>query len=220
MKTLTAYSPASRPAISNPSTARLLGHVMLLVSVALGFAAMGAYLGRELTPGAAIVASFVALGMLIVQAFGGEAYRVGPLAVGWLVAVGLVLGLGLGPVLVFYASADPSALLSAGVATTLVVAAVGIGGYALDKDLAGWLRPLSFAIFGLVVVTLVLFLAGTGSSPWLSVAIAGVSALLILVDFNFLRRHGTDDDAVLLATGIFVSVINIFLSLLNLFSQD
>ena len=43
-----------------------------------------------------------------------------------------------------------------------------------------------------------------------------VSALLILVDFNYLRKHGTKDDAVWLATGIFVSIINIFLSLLNI----
>ena len=104
MKTLTTSSPPFRPASSSFSTAGLLGHVMILASLALGFAAIGAHLGRGLTPGAAIVASFVALGMLIVQVFGGERYRVGPLAVGWLVAVGLVLGLGLGPVLVFYAS--------------------------------------------------------------------------------------------------------------------
>ena len=33
-----------------------------------------------------------------------------------------------------------------------------------------------------------------------------------------LRRRGTEDDAIWLATGIFVSIVNIFLSLLNLFS--
>ena len=37
-----------------------------------------------------------------------------------------------------------------------------------------------------------------------------------MVDFNYLRRHATEDDAVWLATGIFVSVVNIFISLLNL----
>jgi modulator of FtsH protease len=44
--------------------------------------------------------------------------------------------------------------------------------------------------------------------------------VLILVDFNYIRRHGTEDDVVLLATGIFVSIVNIFLSLLNLFNGD
>ena len=52
-----------------------------------------------------------------------------------------------------------------------------------------------------------------------SILIYGLSAALIVVDFNYLRKHGTADDAVWLATGIFVSIINIFLSLLNLFSD-
>jgi modulator of FtsH protease len=52
------------------------------------------------------------------------------------------------------------------------------------------------------------------------VIIGGVSALLIAVDFNYLRQHGTEADVIWLATGIFVSIVNIFLSLLNLFSSD
>jgi modulator of FtsH protease len=56
----------------------------------------------------------------------------------------------------------------------------------------------------------------SGGNPIISAGIGIVSALLILVDFNYLRKHGTKDDAVWLATGIFVSIINIFLSLLNI----
>jgi modulator of FtsH protease len=56
-------------------------------------------------------------------------------------------------------------------------------------------------------------------SPVLSLVIYGFSALLLVIDFNYLRRHGTENDAVWLATGIFVSIVNIFLSLLNLFSR-
>ena len=44
-----------------------------------------------------------------------------------------------------------------------------------------------------------------------------VSALLILVDFNYIRKHATEDDVIWLATGIFVSIINIFISLLDHF---
>jgi FtsH-binding integral membrane protein len=54
----------------------------------------------------------------------------------------------------------------------------------------------------------------------LSLAIAVVSAALILVDFNYLRHHGTPGDAVILATGIFVSIVNLFVSLLDLFDRD
>ena len=54
----------------------------------------------------------------------------------------------------------------------------------------------------------------------ISVIILVVSALLILVDFNYIRKHATEDDVIWLATGIFVSIINIFISLLNLSESD
>jgi len=96
---------------------------------------------------------------------------------------------------------------------------MGVRGLTLSKDLAAWMRPLTFAVLGLLVVVLVFLLTGNGGGQLLSIAIAGISSVLLPVDFNYLRKHGTEDDAVLLATGIFVSVVNIFLSLLDLFSR-
>jgi modulator of FtsH protease len=208
------------PAADATSTATLLGQVLFLVAVAIGFLALGAVVGRDLSNGAAIAFSFAGFGMLLVQSVGGERFRTGPVALGWLFAVGLVIGLGLGPVLAAYASADPAAITQAAGATALVVAVMGAAGFALDKDLSGWLRPLSYAVFGLLLVGLVALLLGTGATPLLSLGIAIVSAALILVDFNLLRQRGTEDDVVLLATGIFVSIVNLFLSFLNLFGQE
>ena len=59
---------------------------------------------------------------------------------------------------------------------------------------------------------------------WLPAPVAGrqwclLSAALIVVDFNCLCKHGTENDAIWLATGIFVLIVNIFISLLNIFSQ-
>ena len=96
---------------------------------------------------------------------------------------------------------------------------MGSLGFFLSKDLARWMRPLSLIVFGAVIVSFVLVLFASGGNPILSIIIGGVSALLIAVDFNYLRKHGTERDAVWLATGIFVSIINIFLSLLNLFGN-
>ena len=91
-------------------------------------------------------------------------------------------------------------------------------GFVLDKDLSGWMRPLSFVVLGAVAVSLgALIFGGLGTlSPVISLVILVASALLILVDFNYVRKHATEDDVVWLATGIFVSILNIFLSLLNL----
>ena len=156
--------------------------------------------------------------MLIAQSF-VERLRVGTFAIGWLYAIALLIGIGLGPALNYFVQNDPSTVTQAAGATALITLGMGAGGFALSKDLAGWMRPLSFVILGCVVVSFVMLLFSSGGNPILSAIIAIVSALLIAVDFNYLRKHGTADDAVWLATGIFVSIINIFLSLLNLFGD-
>lgn len=199
-------------------TASLLGQVMFLVAIALGFTVAGSYIGRDLAEGTARLLFFVAFGMLIGQAFVG-ALRTGPFAVGWLYAIALLLGLSIGPALNYFISTDPAVVTQAAGATALVTLGMGAGGFALSKDLKAWMRPLSFIILGLVVVSFAMLLFASGGNPILSAAIGIVSALLIAVDFNYLRKHGTAADAVWLATGIFVSIINIFLALLNIFSD-
>jgi FtsH-binding integral membrane protein len=217
-QTFTGTSASTRDS-SEVSTAQLLGQVMFLVAVALGFCVLGTALGKDLSIQTARIISFAGFGMLMVSSFAGARFRVGPFAMGWLFATATAIGLGLGPVIKYFATVQPNALTSAAGATALTVAACGSLGFALSKDLARWMRPLSFVVFGLVLVTLVVVIAGSSVSPLLSGAIALISAALIVVDFNFLRKHGTEDDTVWLATGIFVSIVNIFISLLNIFSR-
>ena len=201
------------------STAQLLGQVMFLVAVALGFCALGTLLGRELSLGTARICSFAGFGMLLVSSFAGERFRVGPFAMGWLFATALLIGLGLGPVIAYFATVEPSALSQAFAGTAATVLAAGSLGFALSKDLKRWMRPLSLIVFGACIFTIVLTLFGGTISPLISLVIYGLSAALIVVDFNYLRKHGTENDTVWLATGIFVSIVNIFVSLLNIFSS-
>ena len=209
---------ARREAIS---TTRLFGQVMFLVAVALGLLSLGAYLGQDLSQGAAMACSFAGFGMLLVQSFAGERFRVGAFAIGWLYALAVLIGLGLGPAISYYVEFDPGALAVAAGGTALTVVGMGALGLVLSKDLAPWMRPLSIVVLIAVGISIVaLLFGGVGSlNPILSLVIFAVSALLIMVDFNYLRKHGTDKDTVWLATGIFVSIVNIFLSLLNIFSS-
>ena len=192
---------------------------MFLVAIALGFMTIGAWIGQDLSQGTALVCFLIGFGMLLVQAFGGERFRVGGLAIGWLYAIALLFGLGIGPTINYFVENDGSVVTQAAGATALIVLGMGSAGFALSKDLAAWMRPLTFIILGCVVVSFVLLIFSSGGNPILSAIIAIVSALLIMVDFNYLRKHGTENDAVWLATGIFVSIVNIFVSLLNLFSD-
>jgi modulator of FtsH protease len=201
------------------STTQLLGQVLFLVAIALGFCALGTLIGRDLSLGTARVCSFAGFGMLLVSSFAGERFRVGAFAMGWLFATALLIGLGLGPVIGYFATAEPEALTQAFAGTAATVLGAGALGFALSKDLAPWMRPLSLVVFALCAGTIVWTLFGGTISPLISLGIYGLSALLIVVDFNFLRKHGTEDDAIWLATGIFVSIVNIFLSLLNILSS-
>jgi modulator of FtsH protease len=199
------------------SSATIMGQVLFLVGAAIGLCALGTVLGRDLSPGTAQVLSFAGLGMLIAQNF-IKPLRYGPLGIGWLAALAALIGFGLGPTINAYATVDPSGLTTAVSLTALTVVGMGAAGFAWSKDVSGWARPLSMIVLVAVVISIVgIFVGGLGAlSPVISLVILAVSAALILVYFNYMRKHATEDDVVWLATGIFVSIINIFISLLNL----
>src|SRR3954453_8898667 len=178
------------------STAQLLGQVMFLVAVAIGFCALGTLLGRDMSVGTARLCSFAGFGMLLVSSFAGERFRVGAFAMGWLFGTALLIGLALGPVIAYFASVEESALTQAFAGTAATVLGAGALGFVLSPDLARWMRPLALVVFALCIGTIVLTLFGGTVSPLLSLGIYAISALLIVVDFNFLRKHGTQADAV------------------------
>ena len=201
------------------STATILGRTLFLVAVAIGFLTLGTVIGKDLAPGTALICSFGGLGMLLIASFGGERFRVGMFAIGWLYALALLIGLGLGPTIAYFTANQPGILTQAAGGTALTVLGMGALGFTLSKDLARWMRPLSILVLIAVVVSIVMLVIGAAGSPILSLIIYGLSAALILVNFNFLRKRAGENDVVWLATGIFVSIINIFISLLNLFSS-
>ncbi len=201
------------------STTQLMGQVLFLVAIALAFCAVGTLIGRELEFGTARAFSFVGFGMLLVSSFAGARFRVGAFAMGWLFATALAIGIGLGPLIEYFASVEPKALTQAFAGTAATVAAAAALGFFLSKDLAPWMRPVSLIVFAACMGTIIWSLFGGTISPLISLGIYGFSALLIVIDFNYLRKHGTENDAIWLATGIFVAIVNIFISLLNIFSS-
>lgn len=202
------------------SATTIFGQVMFLVGITIGFLALGAYIGRDLALGTAQVLSFVAIGMLFAQSF-VSTLRYGAVGIGWLLGIGLIMGLGLGPVLTYYLEAQPDAFIQAAGGTALIVLIMGSWGLATSKDLASWIRPLSFAMLGLFAVSLIalFFAPGIAANPIFSLLVIGVSAALLVVYFNYLRKHAEEEDVVWLATGIFVAIVNLFLSLLSLFGN-
>src|SRR3954465_2655104 len=214
----TTYDDA---ALASEVTARdrtheLLGQVMGLVAVTVGFAALGAYLGRDLSGGAGLVVFIGAFacvfGLNVAAARGRE-----QLAVGLLFGLGLLLGLAVAPVIADYADADPSTVWQAAGATAAFVAACGAYGYATRRDLSSWARTLFWALLGLIGFGIVaIFVSIPNGNVIYAVAGLGIFGAFTIFDFNRLRRADAGS-AVGIAASIFLDVFNVFLLLLSLF---
>jgi modulator of FtsH protease len=200
------------------SSTFLLGQVMFLVAIALAFAAAGTYLGRNLSFGTAEICWFGTLGMLIAQMF-VPVLREGPVGMTWMFALALLLGLGMGPVIAHYATYDQTALYQAAGGTALTVGIMGSYGFATSRDLIRWMRPLFFALLGVFALSLILILVGSGENLVLNLAIYAIVSAYLAIYFQIIRRQATERDVVWIATGVFINIINIFLTLLRIFGN-
>ena len=203
-------------AIAGDRARALLGQVMGYVAVTVAFAALGAYLGRDLSGGTGLllfIGAFAAIiGLNVAVARGRE-----QLAIGLLFGLGLLLGLAVAPVIADYADADPSALWQAAGATAAFVAGLGAYGYATRRDLSSWARPLFWALLALIVFGIVaIFVSIPNGNIIYAVAGLVIFGGFTIVDFNRLRRS-TPDAAVPIAAGIFLDIFNVFLLALDLF---
>jgi FtsH-binding integral membrane protein len=203
-------------AITRDRARELLGQVMGFVAATVGFAALGAYLGRDLS-GAAGLAFFIGAFACIVGIDVAAAKGREQLSIGLLFGLGLVLGLAVAPVIADYADADPSALWQAAGVTAAFVAACGAYGFATRRDLSSWARTLFWALLGLIVFGIVAIFVSIPNSQ-IIYAVAGLAIFggFTIYDFNRLRR-ARPDSAVVIAVSIFLDIFNVFLLALNLF---
>jgi FtsH-binding integral membrane protein len=199
----------------------VFGQVMFMVAVALAFAAGGAYIGRDLSFGWAIGAWVAALALIIGMSFARKAQN-GGLGMALLYGVGLFLGMAVGPTLATYASADGGAVLISQAAglTALFIGGLGAVGYATRRDLSGVARIAFFALIGLILFGIVaMFVAIPGANLLYSLIGLVIFGAFTMYDFQRLRT-ATEDDAVMIALGIFLDVFNVFLFILNLLGMS
>ena len=117
------------PAYAAPTQAparTLFGHVMWLVAATAGCFALGCYAGRDLSVGWSIVWFLAGFGCLIALNFARRASSGASIAL--LLAMGLFLGLGMGPAVAYYTVTSPRAVWQAAGATALFMAGCGTYG--------------------------------------------------------------------------------------------
>ena len=200
-------------------TPGLFGRVMGLVAVTVGFATLGVWIARGWGGAGWFIAWLLGLGCLIglnvANARGSTT-----LALVLLFAFGLLIGISVAATVNYYAATDPTAVRQAFGATALSVAALGSGGYATRRDLSFLYRIAFWALVVLIVAGIVLIFVHIPAvyTAW---ALAGLAifGLYTVIDFNRLRRAG-NEEAIPLAAGIFLDVLNIFLLFLRLFGRS
>ena len=197
----------------------LFAQTMGYVALTAALFALGAWLGRDLTGAVGIVAFIAAFACLIGMRFAVR--RSTGLTVGLLGAFGLLIGLGTGPAVAYYADADPQALWQAGGATALFIAGFGAAGYATRRDLAVVARVCFWALVALIVFGIVLiFVHIPGGALAYSVLGLVIFAGFTMFDFQRLRSTQPEDlaSAPFLAASIFLDILNVFLFFLEIFS--
>jgi FtsH-binding integral membrane protein len=210
---------ADSTAVTRDHARAVFGQVMGFVALTLGFLALGAYIGRDLSGGwgiLAFVASFgCIIGLNVASRRGNE-----QVAITLLLGLGLLLGLALGPVLSSYVEANPAAVCQPAGATGGFVAGLGAAGYATRRDLSSWYRVVFWALLGLIAFGLVaIFVSIPNENIIWSVAGLVIFGGFTVLDFNRLRRAG-QEEAVPIAASIFLDVLNIFLFFLQLFGGN
>jgi FtsH-binding integral membrane protein len=213
---MTALGYAGRPA--RIATGTLFGRVMGLVAVTVLCATLGVYIGRDWGGAAWFVAWMLSFGCLIGLNVANARGNTG-LALGLLLLFGLLTGASVATTINYYAATDPMAVRQAFGATALFVGVLGAGGYTTRRDLSFLYRFAFFALLGLLLAgILLIFVRIPAAYTIYSFFGLAVFGLYVVIDFNRLRRAGTQE-AIPIAAGIFLDVLNIFLFFLRIFGN-
>ena len=199
------------------STPALLGQVLGITGVGFLITAVAAYLFRDISPGAGMLAFFGGLVIIFVM----QAVRRNPqVALLWFYAFTFLEGIGIAPIITQYARIDgPDVVVNAAATTGFGMLVLGGVAFVFSID---WRRFQGLA-FGALIV---LVLAGIASiffhflSPGVYAwATLGIFTLITLVDFSRIRAGGDGLTAVDLAVSIYLDALNIFIALLQLFGM-
>src|SRR5207253_6464771 len=132
---------------------------------------------------------------------------------------GLLIGASVATTVNYYSATDPTAVRQAFGATALFVGGLGAAGYAIRRDLSYLYRLAFWLLVALILGGIVLIFVRI-QAAYTAWALGGLAifGLYTVIDFNRLRHAGSEE-AIPLAAGIFLDVLNIFLLFLRLFAR-
>lgn len=195
----------------------LLAKVAGLLAFSMAFTAVGGLVGVEL-PGLALPAL---IGVLILSFVVSLARNVAGLNLILLYTLTTLMGVALGGIIDVYLQAGAgTVVVEAGGTTALLT--VGLSAYALTtkRDFSGLGSKLFLALLGLIAVSIVsIFVHATMLE--ILIGLAGSILFSVYLIYEVQQARFVEDtlpNAIVLAVGIYLSIINLFLSLLRLFT--
>lgn len=197
-----------------PDTSRVIRNTYKLLALSTGVAGVGA--GISMLAGIGPLAGIVFTLLGLVSLFYLHKHRNSASAVPAMLAFTGLSGMGLGPTLSHYISlpGGSTTVLTAAVITTVVTMALTAYVYKTGKDFS---RMGGFLFAGLIVILLAS--VATLFVPAMQAGVSAVAALLfsgfILYDSSRLVR-GEEDNYVMAAVSMYLNVLNLFLSVLQL----
>ena len=205
--------------VSSARGAALFGQVMGLVARTVATATLGVYVARGAGGALWFLFWLAALGCLVALNVANRNGSHG-LALALLLAFGFLVGASVSSTVNYYARTDPTAVRQAFGATALFVGGLGAGGYAVRRDLSFLYRLLFWLLIGLIAASIVLIFVRMQAAyvVWSLFGLAIFGGYTV-VDFNRLR-HAGGDEAIPLAAGIFLDILNVFLLFLRLFASS
>jgi modulator of FtsH protease len=195
----------------------LLGQVLGITGVGFLITALAAYLFRGISFGAGQMALIGGIVLLLVM----SAFRTNPrVALLWFYAFTFVEGIGLAPIVAFYAAtAGPDVVVNAAVTTGFGMLVLGGVAFVFSVDWRRFQGIATGALVALLIVGIISIFTHWVHPTTYSWLILGVFTLLTLVDFSRIRAGGDRHTPVELAISIYLDAINIFIALLQIFGS-
>jgi FtsH-binding integral membrane protein len=199
------------------SSVNLLGQVLGITGVGFVITAFAAYLFRDISYGAGLLALLGGLVLLFVM----NGVRNSPqVALLWFYAFTFLEGIGLAPVIAHYARViGPDVVVNAAGTTGFGMLVLGGVAFVFSVDWRRFSGIATGALVALLVVGLISIFTHWVRPTTYSWLTLGVFTLLTLVDFSRIRAGGDGLSPVQLAVAIYLDGVNIFLALLRLFGS-
>jgi modulator of FtsH protease len=209
-------SEQAQPTEAGRISGGLVGKVFALLAFSLAFAAVGGWVGYGLEPGWILPIFLVQFGLIFaVQAFRERE----PWNLILLYGFAFMSGLTIGPIIAEYVSAGlGDIVIQAVVVTGAMVAVLSLFALTTKWNLLSLAPFVLIALIGLIVASIVNIWVG-GSTLYAIVSWAGALIFSVLLVIDVQRAKFLPDtlgNAVVIALGVYLDVVNLFLFVLRI----